>query len=88
MADFGALGLLASLIGLVIAIAMMLAQFRLFSIDKTMKQILAELKKGAPHLVRQPRRAGAPPRRDRGSAEELAHKIAANPSSFYFWRDL
>jgi hypothetical protein len=41
------LGLLASLIGLVIAIAMMLAQFRLFSIDKSLKQILAVLEKGA-----------------------------------------
>jgi len=64
MADFGALGLLASLIGLVIAIAMMLAQFRLFSIDKTMKQILAELKKGAP--------PPGPP-----TPEELARRHAA-----------
>jgi hypothetical protein len=37
--------LLAAVLCLVIAVAMMLAQFRLFSIDKTMKQILAELRK-------------------------------------------
>ena len=46
-------GLLASLIGLVIAIAMMLAQFRLFSIDKSLKRILAVLRKGST--------AGGPP---------------------------
>ena len=40
-------GLLVSIIGLIIAIAMMLAQFRLFSIDKTLKQILEVMQKEA-----------------------------------------
>ena len=39
--------LLLSIIGFIIAIAMMLAQFRLFSIDKTLKQILEAMQKGA-----------------------------------------
>jgi hypothetical protein len=38
---------LVYLISLALAIAMMLAQFRLFSIDKTLKAILAELQRGA-----------------------------------------
>jgi hypothetical protein len=40
-------GLLISIIALIIAIAMMLAQFRLFSIDKTLKQILEVMQKEA-----------------------------------------
>jgi len=38
---------LVYLISLALAIAMMLAQFRLFSIDKTLKSILVELQRGA-----------------------------------------
>ncbi|MGZ4842590.1 MAG: hypothetical protein ACXV5J_12645 [Candidatus Angelobacter sp.] len=67
MEDFGAVSLLASLLGLVIAVAMMLAQFRLFSIDKTMKEILAELQKtGQP---------SSPPATE--SEAELARRRAA-----------
>jgi hypothetical protein len=47
MPDLGPISFLASLLALVIAVVMMLAQFRLFSIDRTMKQILAELRKGS-----------------------------------------
>ncbi len=49
------------LVALIIAIAMMLAQFRLFSIDKTLRQILAQLQ--------------APPRPE--SEAELAQRRAA-----------
>jgi hypothetical protein len=60
-------GLLVSVIVLVIAIAMMLAQFRLFSIDTTLKHILAELQKGA--------QSPAPPEAE--SEAELGRRRAA-----------
>jgi len=40
--------LLGSIAALIIAIAMTLAQFRLFSIDRTLKLILARLEKATP----------------------------------------
>jgi hypothetical protein len=43
----GLLNLFLGLIALALSIAVLLAQLRLFSIDKTLKAILAELKKGA-----------------------------------------
>lgn len=43
----GLLGLFVALICFALSIAILLAQLRLFSIDKTLKAILAELKKGA-----------------------------------------
>jgi hypothetical protein len=43
----GFLGLFLALIALALSIAILLAQLRLFSIDKTLKGVLAELKKGA-----------------------------------------
>lgn len=43
----GFLGLFVALIAFALSIAILLAQLRLFSIDKTLKAILAELKKGA-----------------------------------------
>jgi hypothetical protein len=42
----GFLGLFLALIGLALSIAILLAQLRLFSIDKTLKAILAEMQKG------------------------------------------
>jgi hypothetical protein len=45
MAEIGIFSFLALLLALAISIGMMLAQFRLFSIDKTLKHILAELQK-------------------------------------------
>jgi hypothetical protein len=42
---FGIFSFLALLLALAISIGMMLAQFRLFSIDKTLKRILLELEK-------------------------------------------
>jgi hypothetical protein len=41
------IGVLVYLIGFAISVAMVLAQFRLFSIDKTLKAILVELQRGA-----------------------------------------
>jgi hypothetical protein len=45
MADFGIFSFLGLLLALAISIGMLLAQFRLFSIDKTLKRILVELEK-------------------------------------------
>jgi hypothetical protein len=42
------LGYLGYFLALIIAIAMMLAQFRLFSIDRTLKLILVKLEKAIP----------------------------------------
>ena len=39
---------LVLIVALIIAIAMMLAQFRLFSIDRTLKLILAKLERATP----------------------------------------
>jgi hypothetical protein len=41
-------GLLVSLLTLVIGLVLLFAQLRLFSIDSTLKQILAELQKSSP----------------------------------------
>lgn len=41
-------GLLVSLLTLVIGVVLLFAQLRLFSIDSTLKQILAELQKSSP----------------------------------------
>jgi hypothetical protein len=43
----GLVGLFLALIGFALSIAILLAQLRLFSIDKTLKGILAELRKGS-----------------------------------------
>ena len=43
----GVLGFFLSVVALVLSIAILLAQLRLFSIDKTLKGILAELRKGS-----------------------------------------
>lgn len=67
MVDFGIFSLLALLLSLAIAIAMMLAQFRLFSIDKTLKRILVELEKQA--------RPAGPPTPE--SEADLARRRAA-----------
>lgn len=61
----GLLGLFVALICFALSIAILLAQLRLFSIDKTLKAILAELKKGA--------QSGGPPE----SEAELAKRRAA-----------
>jgi hypothetical protein len=41
----GVLGFFLSVVALVLSIAILLAQLRLFSIDKTLKAILAEMRK-------------------------------------------
>lgn len=56
-----------SLVGLVLSIAMLLAQLRLFSIDKTLKAILAELRKAS--------QTGGPPAPE--TEAELARRRAA-----------
>jgi hypothetical protein len=56
-----------SVVALVLSIAMLLAQLRLFSIDKTLKAILAEMRKGS-----QP---GGPPTPE--TEAELARRRAA-----------
>jgi hypothetical protein len=48
MPEINIFGILVDVLALVIAVAMMLAQFRLFSIDRTLKQLLVEMKKGTP----------------------------------------
>jgi len=49
------IAVLVYLIGFAISVAMVLAQFRLFSIDRTLKAILAELQRGAqPAALSQP----------------------------------
>ena len=63
----GFVALFIALICLALGIAILLAQLRLFSIDKTLKAILVELKKGA-----QP---GGPPAAE--SEAELAKRRAA-----------
>ena len=67
MADFGIFSFLVLLLAVAISIAMMLAQFRLFSIDKTLKRILLELEK-----QNQP---SGPPRPE--SEADLARRRAA-----------
>jgi hypothetical protein len=44
------LGYLGYFLALIIATAMMLAQFKLFSIDRTLKLILVKLEKAAPSV--------------------------------------
>lgn len=63
----GLFGLFILLIAFALSIAILLAQLRLFSIDKTLKAILAELKKGA--------QLNAPPTPE--SEAELAKRRAA-----------
>lgn len=60
----GFLGLFVAVLCLILSIAILLAQLRLFSIDRTLKAILMELKKGAP---------GGPPE----SEADLAKRRAA-----------
>ncbi len=62
----GFVGLIIALISLALSIAILLAQFRLFSIDRTLKAILIELKKAQP---------GGPPAPE--SEAELAKRRAA-----------
>lgn len=63
----GFLGLFIALICFALSVAILLAQLRLFSIDRTLKGILAELKKGA--------QSGGPPTPE--SEAELAKRRAA-----------
>lgn len=63
----GLFGLFILLIGFALSIAILLAQLRLFSIDKTLKGILAEMQKGA--------QSSGPPTPE--SEAELAKRRAA-----------
>lgn len=62
----GFLGLFVAVLCLILSIAILLAQLRLFSIDRTLKAILVELKKGA--------QSGGPPPE---SEADLAKRRAA-----------
>jgi hypothetical protein len=63
----GVLGIFVLFVGLALSVAILLAQLRLFSIDKTLKGILAELQKGA--------QAGGPPTPE--TEAEMARRRAA-----------
>jgi len=71
----GVFGLFVLFIGFALSIALLLAQLRLFSIDKTLKVILAEVRKGS-----QP---GGPPTPE--TEAELARRRAAIAEAQNSW---